>query len=240
MLGWATAVLLQRRSAATTDALAAAQRACEHDDAGHVRLGAGRAGRGRRAQRTSASAAATALERLRERTQASGTDWALGIEARSRALLTTASRRAPLPRGDRAARPAAAARVHLARAQLLLRRVAAPRAPARRRPRAAAHRPRDASAASAPRRSPSARAASCSPPARRARKRTAETRDELTPQEAQIARLARDGLTNPEIGARLFISPRTVEYHLHKVFRKLDISTRKELPRALAEDAAPA
>jgi DNA-binding NarL/FixJ family response regulator len=69
-----------------------------------------------------------------------------------------------------------------------------------------------------------------------ARKRTADTRDHLTPQESQIARLARDGLSNPEIGAQLFISPRTVQYHLHKVFGKLDISSRIELEAALLSD----
>ena len=58
----------------------------------------------------------------------------------------------------------------------------------------------------------------------------------LTAQEAQIARLAREGLSNSEIGARLFISPRTVEYHLHKVFTKLAISSRSELDRALPAD----
>ena len=74
---------------------------------------------------------------------------------------------------------------------------------------------------------------SCWPRARGCASGRAETRDELTPQELQIARLARDGLSNPEIGARLFLSPRTVEWHLRKVFAKLGIRSRQELSGAL-------
>jgi DNA-binding CsgD family transcriptional regulator len=229
--GWAVALLYNSRGR-YAEALAAAQRACEYDDVGPfgwalvelieagVRSGA-------------TDATSDALDRLSARTQASGTDWALGIEAGSRALLSSGRDAEPLYREavERLARSRGV--VHLARAQLIygewLRRENR-RVDAREQLRAAFdHFNRIGAEAFAERARRELLATGETAP-----RRTAETRDVLTPQEAQIARMASDRQTNPEIGAKLFISPRTVEYHLRKVFTKLDISSRKELHGALA------
>jgi len=181
-----------------------------------------------------------ALERLVETTRASGTDWALGEEARCRALLSDGDAAENLYREaiDRLGRTRI--RVQLARAHLLygewLRRERR-RLDAREQLRTALElftsMGTEAFAGRAER--------ELLATGERVRKRSVETRDELTAQELQVARLARNGLSNAEIGERLFISQNTVAHHLRKVFSKLDISSRNQLGQALADttDVAP-
>ena len=177
--------------------------------------------------------AAEALRRLAEITSASGTDWALGVEARSRALLSDDDAgRASLPRVDRAAWPYPYTRRPRPRAPAVrewLRRQRR-RVDARAQLRIA-HDMLDAMGmdvfAERARRELQATGETT-------RKRSVATADEqLTAQEALVARMARDGLSNPEIAARMFISARTVQYHLRKVFAKLGIESRTQLDRVL-------
>jgi DNA-binding CsgD family transcriptional regulator len=176
-----------------------------------------------------------ALEWLSERTSATPTEWVLGIEVRVRAMLSEgeAAERCYRESIERLSRTRV--RTQLARAHLLygewLRRENR-RAGAREQLRTA-HEMLEAMGAEA-----------FAERARRellatgetVRKRVSDTSDALTAQEAQVARLARDGLSNPEIGARLFISSRTVQYHLRKVFTKLGISSRSQLHQVLPSD----
>jgi DNA-binding CsgD family transcriptional regulator len=185
-----------------------------------------------------AQVAADALDRLAEATSISQTDWGPGIHARSRALLSDgedadASYREAIERLGRTPLRPDLARAHLLYGEWLRR--GSRRADARAQLHTA-HDMFDAIGmeAFAERARRELRATG-----ETARKRTAVAmNEELTAQEAQIARLARDGLSNPEIGARLFISVRTVQYHLGKVFTKLDISSRSQLDRVLPGDPA--
>jgi DNA-binding CsgD family transcriptional regulator len=180
------------------------------------------------------SVAIVALERLAGATQLSGTDWALGIEARSRALLTEGQAADVLYQEaiDRLGRTRL--RPELARAHLLygewLRRENR-RADARDQLRTAHDMFDEIGMEGFAERASKALLAT----GETSRKRTAQApaSQELTAQEMQVARLARDGLSNPEIGARLFISSHTVEYHLSKVFAKLGISSRGQLRTVL-------
>jgi DNA-binding CsgD family transcriptional regulator len=213
-------------------ALAAAELVCEYDDIGvlgwsltELVEAAVRSGRPARAS--------DALQRLSETTRASGTDWALGIEARSRALLSegqTAENyyREAIERLGRTRMCPAVARAHLLYGEWLRRENR------RRDARAELRTAYDMLSAMG--------AEAFAERARRellatgdtVRKRTVETVSELTAQEAHIARLAAGGRTNVEIGAQLFLSTRTVEWHLSKVYTKLGVGSRRELRRALA------
>jgi len=174
-----------------------------------------------------------ALGRLAETTQAGQTDFGLGVEARARALLAegTVAEDGYREAIDRLGRTRL--RPELARAHLLygewLRRESR-RMDARAQLRTAYDMLATMGAAGFAERARRELQAT----GETVRKRRAGVRDALTAQEASIAQLARDGLTNPEIGAQLFLSARTVEWHLRKVFTKLGISSRRELPGALA------
>ena len=178
--------------------------------------------------------AAAAMRRLTELTLPSGTAWGLGVAARSRALLSEGDEAERLYREAIGHLSSAPARTELARAHLLygewLRRQRR-----RREAREHLHTARDMLEAMgmdafAERAGRELRATG-----ETARKRTAATArdEELTAQEAQIARLAREGLSNPEIGTRLFISARTVQYHLGNIFAKLGIASRIQLSHVL-------
>jgi len=213
-------------------ALAAAELVCEYDDIGV--LGWSLTELVEAAVRNGQPARASdALQRLSETTRASGTDWAIGTEARSRALLSegeTAENcyREAIERLGRTRMRPAVARAHLVYGEWLRRE----------------NRRRDARAelrtahglfttmgieafAGRARRELLATGDTV-------RKRTVGTVSELTAQEAYIARLAAGGRTNVEIGAQLFLSTRTVEWHLSKVYTKLGVGSRRELRRALA------
>jgi DNA-binding CsgD family transcriptional regulator len=172
--------------------------------------------------------AAGALERLAESTSVSGTDWALGVEARSRALLNKGEAadclyREAIERLGHTRMRAELARAHLLYGEWLRRENRRTEAREQLRPayqmltamgmEAFAERARRELLATG----------------ETVRKRTVETLTDLTAQEAQIAKLARDGRTNQEIAAQMFISPRTVEWHLGNVFTKLGIASRKDL-----------
>ena len=237
LAGYAAA-LLRNGQGRYREARAHAEDACSHEDLGFlgwtlVELveAAARSG--------AAAAAASALHRLEGRCLTAGTDWALGVLARSRALVSGGEAAEPLYREavERLGRSPIVpqlGRAHQVFGEWLRRE--GRRSEAREQLRSAhdilSHVGAEAFT-------------------ERARRellvlgetthlRTVPMRAELTAQEAHVARLAAQGLTNPEIGARLFLSARTVEWHLHKVFAKLGISSRKELRERLPDDLAVA
>ena len=235
---WTLAVLYNGL-ARYQDALAAAERAGEHHDVGfsdwslaELILAAVRCGKPERA--------AGALQQLTARARDCGTDWALGVEARSRALLSEGEAAETCYRESIDQLGRTRIRVELARSHLLygewLRRERR-RGEAREQLRTAYQMLDtmnvEAFAELARRELLAIGEAVGTRTVPVGRSGIAGARDALTAQETQVARLARDGLSNPEIAARLFISARTVQYHLAKVFTKLGISSRGQLHRVL-------
>ncbi len=174
-----------------------------------------------------------ALDRLDRKARAAGTDWALAMVARSRALLSEGDEAEDLFRAAITGLAGTRVRAELARTHLLygewLRR-SGRRVDARAELTTAFDLARTIGMQAFAERAGRELLATGAV----VRKRTVEARDDLTAQEAQIAQLASDGLSNPEIGAQLFISSRTVEWHLRKIFTKLGISSRRQLRSALA------
>ena len=238
LAGYATAVLHNGHGRYEV-ALAHAQQACSHEDLGFfgwslVELieAAARSG--------AAEAAESALRQLEGRSLAAGTDWALGILARSSALLSEGhaaeSRyREAVDRLGRTQIVPQLARAHQLYGEWLRREHR--RIDAREQLRIAHDMLSRIGAEAFAERARRELLAT----GETIRMRTVQTRAELTAQEVQVGRLAGNGLTNPEIGAQLFLSPRTVEWHLHKVFAKLDVDSRDRAsaPRWPVRDGRP-
>ena len=179
------------------------------------------------------------LRRLSEKTRISRTDWALGVEAQSRALVSEDSVvenffREAIERLERTRVRVALARTHLLYGEWLRRERR--RLDAREQLRHAHEMFTEFGMQAFAERARVELEAT----GEHARKRTVETRDELTPQEAQISRLAAEGATNQEIAAQLFISPSTVDYHLRKAFRKLGVKSRHQLEQRDLQPGAAA
>ena len=230
IVGWARAVLYNSLGR-YEDALAAAQPASEHPpEIGGMPWGvrvelieaASRAG--------SSSRAADSLQQLTEAARAAGTDWALGIAARCRALCSDgqtaqAAFQEAIERLGGTRVRGELARAHLVYGEWLRRQNR--REDARHQLRTAHEMFTAMGAEGFAQRA----ARELGATGETVRKRKVETVDELTVQEAHIAGLVREGLSNTEIGSRLFISPRTVEWHLSNVFDKLNITSRRQLRR---------
>jgi DNA-binding CsgD family transcriptional regulator len=215
------------------DALASAEQACEFDDLGL--FGFSLIELVEAAVRCDVpEPAEAALRQIEERAKATGTDWALGLLSRSRALLSEGRTADLLYREAIEHLQRSRTAVHLARTHLVygewLRRENR-RVDAREQLRTAYEMLQRFGAQAFADRARRELLAT----GETVRKRTAGTPDGLTPQEGQIARLARAGLSNSKIAAQLFLSPRTVEYHLGKVFAKLAITSRHQLPQALPD-----